>query len=305
LTSVALAWVAAAAYSRLVAPLDGTLSESAFALAAAFAVAALSRRRLAVAGLALCWVGQLAGVGAADPLGEAALLLLSWMGGLAVNEASRLVEQTRANNDLLRRQEATSSARAAVEERLRLAREIHDAIGHSLTVVALHAGAARRLEGTDPERAGEVMRTVASVARSGVASLALGDASTDIASLVERVRATGLVVDADLAGAALLDPGQQRVAFRVVQEGLTNVLRHAPGSRAMVEVRGRDGAVEIVVANSAPLTSGSGPGTGRGLAGIRERVRAAAGQVTWRTREDGGFEVCARMPGSSLVVPAP
>ena len=178
---VALAWVAVAAYSRLVAPLDGSLSETALALAAGFAVAALARRRTAAVGLVVCWLGQLVGVGTGDPLGEATLLLLGWLGGLAVNEATRLVEQTRANNELLRRQEATSAARAVVEERLRLAREIHDALGHSLTVVALQAGAARRLAGTDPDRARDVMRTVATAARSGVASLALDEGGADLA----------------------------------------------------------------------------------------------------------------------------
>jgi signal transduction histidine kinase len=304
-TSVTLAWFAAAAYSRLVAPLDGSLSETAFALATAFAVAALSRRRTAVAGLLVCWLGQLAGVGTGDPVGEAVLLLLCWLGGLAVNEVSVLVEQTRANNELLRQQEAMSSARAVVEERLRLAREIHDAIGHSLTVVALQAGAARRLADTDPERAREVMRTVAAVARSGVASLALDDTGIDIASLIERVRAGGLVVDTDLAGEVLLDPVQQVIAFRVVQEGLTNVLRHAPGSRAAVAVRRGGNGVEIVIANSAPVDAGSGPGSQRGLAGIRERVSASAGQVTWGPLEGGGFEVRVLLPNSAVPVPAP
>lgn len=303
--SVTLAWVAAVAYSRLVAPLDGSLSGTAFALAAAFTVAALSRRRAAVAGLLVCWLCQLAGVGTADPLGEAEFLLVCWLGGLAVNEVSVLVERTRASNELLHRQEATSAARAVVEERLRLAREIHDAIGHSLTVVVLQAGAARRLTSTDPGRAGEVMRTVAEVARTGLASLAFEGPSIDIAALVERVRATGLVVDADLVDDALLDPAQQVIGFRVVQEALTNVLRHAPGSRATVAVRRRGDAVEIVVVNSAPLRTGSGRGTGRGLAGLQQRVCASAGQVTWRPCADGGFEVRAILPRSRVAVPTP
>ena len=304
-TAVALAWLAAAAYSRALAPLDGSLSETAFALSSAFAVAALSRRRTAVAGLLVCLLGQLVGMRAADPLGEGLLVLVCWLGGLAVNEVSRLVEQTRANNELIGRQEATAAARAVVEERLRLSREIHDAIGHSLTVVVLQAGAARRFADTDPARAGEVMRTVAAVARSGVATLALDHSGADIAGLVERVRATGLVVEADLNGEPLLDPAQRVVAFRVVQEGLTNVLRHAPGSRATVTVRGREDGVEISVANSAPAAEGSGPGTGRGLHGLRERVVAAAGRATWGHHADGGFELCAHLPAATAPAAAP
>jgi signal transduction histidine kinase len=292
----ALAWLAMAGYCRLVAQLDGGLSQPAFALGTAFVVAALSRRRAAVLGLTVCLLGQLVGVGTDDPIGGGALLVLSWLGGLALQEASRLVEQTHANNELLARQQETSSARAVVEERLRLAREIHDVIGHSLTVVALQAGAARRLTSSDPLRAREVMRTVAGVARSGIAALALDDAAGDIGGLVERVRTAGLTLDADLADVALLDPPQRATVFRVVQEGLTNVLRHAPGSRAGVCVRRGAGGIEVSVVNSAPADTGTGPGTGLGLPGIRDRVTAVGGQVSWRTRDEGGFELRASLP---------
>lgn len=300
--ALVVAWSVVAAYSRLLAPLDGSLSETAFALAAAFGVALLSRRRTAVLGLLVCWWGQLLGVGTDDLLGEALVLGLSWLGGIAVNEVSRLVEQTRANNELLGRQEAVAAARAVVEERLRLAREIHDALGHSLTVVTLQAGAARRLAATDPERAEEVMRTVAAAARGGVASLALGDGHTDVAGLLARVRETGLVIDADLDERVVLDPVQEVAVFRVVQEALTNVLRHAPGAHANLAVRRGEVGVEITVSNSAPTAPGPGPGTGLGLAGVRARVAACAGQVSWGPRDDGGFEVRAFLPTPSPAV---
>jgi signal transduction histidine kinase len=306
--SVAVAWVAAATYSQLIAPLAGSLSGAGFALAATFAVAALSNRRVALAALALCLFGQLVGVGAADPIGEAILLSLAWLGGLAVNEVSQLVEQTRANNALLAAQEAAALSGAVVEERLRLARELHDVLGHSLTVVALQAGAARRLADTDPARARDVMRTVAAAARSGVGSLALAEApvdGADLAALVERVRATGVAMDADLADAVMLDPGHHAIAYRVVQEALTNVLRHAPGSAASVVVRGRGSRVEVIVTNSPPARAGSMPGTGRGLAGIEARVAAGGGQVAWRPRDDGGFEVRAVLPAARVPQEAP
>jgi signal transduction histidine kinase len=295
LPAVALAWAAATVYARLFAPLDGVLSEVALVFATAFAVGALSRRRAAVVGLATCWCGQLLGVGAADPFGEAAALFVCWLGGLAVNEVVRLVEQTRQNNAVLERDEAASAGRAVIAERLRLAREIHDAIGHSLTVVALQAGAARRLANVDPERAREVMRTVAAAARAGVDALARDDVEADVVELVERTRETGLPIDAHLADIALLDPAQRTVVYRVIQEALTNVLRHAPGARASVAVRRQDDEVEVVVANSAG-SAGPGPGTGRGLPGIRERVGAVGGRVTWRLRDGEGFEVRAVLP---------
>jgi signal transduction histidine kinase len=299
--SVVLAWAGAGLFSHSVAPLDGSLSETGFAFAAAFAVGALSRRPVAVVGLVVCWLGQLVGVGTDDPLGGAVFLLLAWLGGLAVNEASRLVEQTRVNNEVLAEQEAAAAARAVVDERLRLAREIHDAIGHSLTVVALQAGAARRLGEADPERARDVMRTVAAAARSGVASLTLDGADGDLPGLLDRVRATGLAVEADVGDADRLMPGQRSIAFRLVQEALTNVLRHAPGSRAHVTVRQHASSVEVVVANTASTGAGSGPGTRQGLAGLQERITAGGGEVTWSRRDDGGFEVRARIPVASVV----
>ncbi|TXL61315.1 sensor histidine kinase [Aeromicrobium terrae] len=297
--AVTLAWVGAAIFSRGVAPLDGSLSETGFAFAAAFAVSALSTRTVAVVGLVVCWAGQLGGVGTDDPLGDGVFLLLAWLGGLAVNEASRLVEQTRANNELMAQQEAAAALRAVVEERLRLARELHDAIGHSLTVVALQAGAARRLADADPGRAREVMRTVAAAARSGVASLALDGTDGDLGGLLDRVRATGLGVEAQVDDG--LSPDQRAAAFSVVQEALTNVLRHAPGSRAHVLVRRVEGSVEVVVANTAPTAAGSGPGTRRGLAGLEERVAAGGGAVTWGPTGDGGFQVRALVPVASVV----
>jgi signal transduction histidine kinase len=294
--AVAVSWVATAAYARSVAPIDGTLSETALALSMAFAVGALSPRRTAVAGLLVCWLGQLVGVGTHDLLGEGLMLLISWLGGVAVNEVSRLVEQAHANNELLARQEGAAAIEAVLDERLRIAREIHDAIGHSLTVVALQAGAARRLADRDPAGAREVMRTVVAAATDGAAALA-ADGSTDVAALVERVRATGHDVDADLADDVQLDAARRLVVYRLVQEGLTNALRHAPGSRVSVRVRRvGDQGVEVAVANSEPDGSGSGPGTGRGLAGLRERVVGAAGEVAWGPRADGGFEVRAVLP---------
>jgi signal transduction histidine kinase len=301
--AVAFTWAAAAAYAHLVAPLDGSLSETALAMSSAFVVALLCSRRTAVAGLVLCWLGQLVGVGTNDPVGEALLLLICWLGGLAVNEVSRLVELARANNEILARSEEASAARAVLEERLRLAREIHDAIGHSLTVVALQSGAARRLAGEDPGRAVEVMRTVATAAADGAAALE-EECPTDIPALVQRVRATGLAVDADLAAVAELgrelDGAQRRVAYRVVQEGLTNVLRHAPGSRAAVVVRREEVGLVVSVANTVSPDVGSGGGTGLGLAGLAERVTAAGGRVMWGALPGGGFEVRAVLPAPRL-----
>ena len=300
--AAALAWTTATVFSRAVAPLDGSLSVVAVTFATAFAVAALSRRWAALAGLGVCLLGGLVGAGASDPVGAGLVSVVCWLAGRGLHELSRLIEQGRANNALLARQDSTRGERAALEERLRMAREIHDAVGHSLTVVALQAGAARRVAGTDPARARAVMRTVAEVAHEAMAAVLAEEGPGDLGRLVERVGAAGLDVEADLAGESALLPEQRAVAFRVVQEALTNVLRHAPGARASVCVRSRSDGVEVVVVNTAPLTHGRGPGSGRGLAGLQERVASVAGALSWGTRRDGGFEVRALLP--AMVVAA-
>lgn len=169
LAAVLVGAVTAAVFEQLVGSVDGTLSGSALALVLAFGVAALSDRRTAVAALLVCWLGSC--LRADDPLGIAAILLAAWLGGVAVNEVSDLVEQSRANTRRLADYAEVDTTRAVVEERLRLARELHDVLGHSLTVVAIQAGAARRLARTDPGRADQMRRTIAAAEGEGVAAL--------------------------------------------------------------------------------------------------------------------------------------
>lgn len=303
LAALAVAWCGAAAFSRLVAPLDGPLSGTGLALAAAFAAALLSTRRRAVFGLVLCWVGQGVGVGAEDPLGEAIIILVCWLGGLAVNEVSRLVEQGRANNLLLAGQEAVSAHHAVVEERLRLAREVHDQLGHSLTVVALQAGAARRMDANDP-RIKSVMATIAAAARDGLAAMR-GEPADDLAALLHRTRASGLGITADVADIALLDADQRALATRVVQEALTNVLRHAPGAEVTVVVRRGASGTTIVVRNAAATKPSGDPGSGRGLVGLRVTLAARGGELICGPCEAGGFWVYAVLPTVRLQEVAP
>ncbi|MGN6723631.1 MAG: sensor histidine kinase [Marmoricola sp.] len=299
LMAIGAAWVAASLYSRLIASLTASLSESGLAVATAFLAAALCRRRAAVVGLGICLLGVLVGVGTSDQVGDGAFVVACWLGGLAVNEASRLVEQSRANNALLEAAGAGRATRALVAERLRIAREIHDIVGHSLTVVTLQSGAARRLESTDPAKARSVMETVANVARDGASHLT-SHHDADFARLLDHVRLAGLEVVDDISDAGLLGPRDRALVFNVLQEGLTNVLRHAPGSRARVVVRRKHTSVDVVVANSGPTGRGTGPGTGRGLTGLEDRLRAHAGTLAWAAGANGGFELHATFPAETL-----
>ncbi len=298
LAAAALTWVGAVAFSRLVAPLDGTLSGTALTLVLAFAVAALAARRAALVGLVLCWGGQLVGVGTGDPLGEAVIILICWLGGLAVNEVGALVEQSRDNTRRLVGRESAARERAAAEERVRLAREIHDQIGHSLTVVALQAGAARRLAATDPDRMRRVMATIAAAARDGLTALT-GDAPGDLVALLEQTRDAGMSITTDAVDAdalRLVDDETREVAYRIVQEALTNALRHAPGASVTVTIGPEGRELVVAVRNGRATRPGSVSGSRQGLVGLQERVVAHDGDLCWGPREDGGFEVRATIP---------
>lgn len=301
LSAAVLCWCGVVAYARLVAPLDGSLGGTAFVLGTAFAVAALSSRIAALAGLVLCWLGQLVGVGTGDPFGEAVMIFVCWLGGLVVNELSGVVELSRVNNRLLAEQEAAAQRRAVIDERLRLARELHDQIGHSLTVVALQAGAARRLKSTDPDRSREVLATIARAARDGLAAMQ-GDAATDLAALLRRTRAAGLEIVADVADFdALLDHEERSLAYRIVQEALTNALRHAPGSRVQVAVRREPERVAVEVRNGRPGHTADAAGSGMGLRGLRAMVTTRSGDLEWGPCADGGFRVRALLPARQMI----
>jgi signal transduction histidine kinase len=128
------------------------------------------------------------------------------------------------------------------------------------------------------------------------------DTAPDMAALLQRTRSASLSLVADAAEVAgfdapeSLDPETRLVAYRIVQEALTNVLRHAPGAEAAVTLR-RDGdRVHVIVRNGPPTGSGSGIGTGRGLVGLRERASGHGGELRWGHCPNGGFEVHARLP---------
>jgi signal transduction histidine kinase len=213
--------------------------------------------------------------------------------------------------DNLRRQRASEAERArhaVAEERVRIARELHDVVAHTLSVIVLQAGAGRRLA---PDRAASVLGGIEQLGREALGDMRrlFGILRTDperqhepqpslrgLPELADRVRAAGLAVDVRTEGEARpLPPGVDLSAYRIVQEALTNTLRHAGAGRAEVVVRYGGAGVEVVVLDDGrgPAANGS---AGHGLAGMRERVGMFGGELEVGAREGGGFRVRALLP---------
>jgi signal transduction histidine kinase len=203
--------------------------------------------------------------------------------------------------------------RARLEERLRLAREVHDAAGHGLAAVAMQAGVALLVLDERPDQARaslEAIRATSTaaladlratleasppgpVADAGVQTNNEGGGLQGLAALTANVQAAGLPVRLSLEDVAVPE-ATGKVAYRVVQEALTNVLRHAGPTTADVRVRrDRDTLVVEVVDGGAGAAEVR---PGGGLAGMRQRVEAVGGELVVGPREQGGFRVCARLP---------
>ncbi|MEQ1787341.1 MAG: histidine kinase [Acidimicrobiales bacterium] len=220
------------------------------------------------------------------------------------------------------RAEATRIAeaeRAVTEERTRIARELHDVVAHSMSVMVVQAAAARRVLGTDPVQAADALQAIEATGRDalvemrrllgvlredgGSASLAPQPSLRELPSLIAHVAESGLAVTLATEGTPRDLPAVVGLsAFRIVQEALTNALKHAgPSASAVITVRYRDDEVEIEVADDG---RGAGAGaaapangsSGHGLLGMRERAGLFGGELTAGPRAGGGFVVRARLP---------
>jgi signal transduction histidine kinase len=210
-----------------------------------------------------------------------------------------------------------TARRRAIEERLRIARELHDSLTHSISVIQVQAGVAVHLARKRGEEvpaallaiqeagadAGRELRTTLSVLRTEDDLDCSGLAHLD--GLVGRARSAGLPVTVSVTGAQrALPPDVDQAAYRIVQEALTNVSRHAGQARATVQLRYTSAALSIQVDDDGNGTgSNPGPrpaGPGLGLIGMRERVTALGGQLRAGPRDGGGYEVRAEFPAQTL-----
>jgi signal transduction histidine kinase len=278
-----------------------------------------SEQREAVIGIVFASVTAIALSYAFDPndvlFPVGFFFVMPWAGGRAMRHRLLLTRELAEKAARLEHQREERAAHAVADERARIARELHDVVAHSLTVMVIQAGAARRLVDRDPERVVEVAATIKTMGREALdemrrlvgvlreaderPELAPQPTVAEIEALAERARAAGLEVELTVEGERRdLPPGVDLSAYRVVQEALTNTIKHANASSATVAVRYGEGELFVAVTDDG---TGSGsevdmPSGGHGLTGMRERVSLYGGELEAGERDAGGYEVRARFP---------
>ena len=312
---------AVAGESLLGVSLDRPDSPLLVALAAAYAVAAYRDLRIALAGMAIALAGIWIGVAGqstnnhSDFAFTAVVVSAGWLVGRGmrgrVRQTAELAERTR---QLEEAREAERLA-AVAEERRRIARDLHDVIAHSVSVMVVQAGAAEDIFARDPEGVLEPIRAVQETGRAalvemrrllgllredGELGLAPQPRLADLDVLAEQIRLAGLPVELAVEGKPRPLPiGVDLSVYRIAQEALTNSLKHAGPARARLVLRYLEAAVELEVVDDG-VSSSNGNG-GHGLNGMRERVAVFGGTLEADRLATGGFRVLARLP---LAAPA-
>ncbi|GAA3017733.1 sensor histidine kinase [Streptosporangium longisporum] len=262
------------------------------------------------------------GVAAANAIGTVMVLALAYAWGIGVRDRQERLEALSRHAEDLRREQRQRVALATAAERARIAREMHDVLAHSLAVIVAQAQAAVAVQQRHPELSAGAMREVVTVGRASLAELRQllgvlrGDAGEgrdhaprpgigELPALVDRVRTAGIPVRFDVAGTPRVLPALQDMSvYRIVQEALTNTVKHAgPGAGAVVRVRFGDDGVEVEVtddgagpADGTDDGESNGDGEGNGLRGIAERVHLLGGHLETGPAGGRGFRVLARLP---------
>ncbi|MFB6720603.1 sensor histidine kinase [Kribbella sp. NPDC056345] len=255
----------------------------------------------------------------------AALAVATGLLAFALVRARRAHSRALEERGWLLEREREAAAQSAVDaERARIAHDLHDIVSHNVSVMVIQAGAARQVLATEPDQAEAALLAVEAAGRDTMAELrhllgllapkadeALsGDALSPqpslrrLSALVDRIAFAGLPVDVRISGEPRpLPTGADVTAYRIIQEALTNALKHGDGVKAEVSVRYSDHALRVEVLNTGPSvlrggarTSPGSSGDGRGLLGLKQRVAVYGGELDARRRLGGGFRVRAKLP---------
>jgi signal transduction histidine kinase len=236
----------------------------------------------------------------------AALLLAAWAVGTIVRLRGEAVARSRQED----------ARRQAYEQRLEIAREVHDVVGHGLAVINMQANIALHVRERRPEQADQALQAIRQASKDSLDQLRRtlavfregevgGDAPrepppglSELPSLVSTMEGSGLPVELEMGGARGQVPAAvDLAAYRILQESLTNVLRHAGGATALVRLAYSPEALEVEVTNAHGGNSRGAPRPpGHGIAGMRERASAVGGDLEAGPRPEGGFRVRARLP---------
>lgn len=243
-------------------------------------------------------------------IGLAMFTVPAFLAGTALRWHREATEQLAERGRELEDERELFTALSVQHERARIAAELHDVLGHAISVMVVQAAAGQRLVAADPVGARASLRAIADAAEQGQEDVqrlvdlldGRGGATPPDLALVDdvlrRASAAGLTVDCRFEGdRSTIPPPAAHLALRAVQEGLTNALRHAPGSTVRVLLSTTAGALTIRVENDPP-TVPTGPvltGTGRGLLGLRERAQDLGGELTAGSTPAGGWVVEARL----------
>jgi signal transduction histidine kinase len=265
---------------------------------------AIAAAALAVTALAVDGYGQ--------ALSSLVLFGGAWVFGDSLGTRRAYTKELEEKNERLEREQAAQAARAVAEEQARIGRELHDVIAHSMSVIVVQAAAANDVFAAAPERARQALREIEATGRSTLAELRrlLGAVRGDgaeyapqpgldqVDTLVAQVRAAGLEVAVSVEGEPRALPAALDLsAYRIVQEALTNTVKHAHATRADVALRFGETTLDVEVRdNGRGEANGSGNGAGHGLIGMRERVNVFGGSLETGPAPGGGFAVAARFP---------
>lgn len=279
----------------------------------AYSCGAHAPRGRGLVGVGLLVVGLQIGAGFQDfPNVEIYLSTFGpWWVGLQVRRRRRLVAELTERTAQLEAEQDTFTRLAVRRERARIARELHDIVAHHLAVIVIQAGAGRMASPGQVDRADERFTNIREAGAEALAEMArlidIIDADTRIGisglgklrSLLDEARARGVRVEftpvpKDVRLPAEMEDG----AYRVVREGLTNAIKHAPGAEVAVRLAVRDHELDIEVRDTGSTASSAlrTTGSGLGLTGMQERVESLGGSLDAGPRRDGGWRLCARLP---------
>ena len=238
------------------------------------------------------------------------VMIIAWLIGHSIRQA-------RGRTELVR---AQAAAQTVMAERLRIARELHDLVAHSTGIIAIQAGSGRRVFDARPDQARDALAAIEDISREtlaglrrvvtglrradpepgdGQASLGSAPGLADIDRLATRARDAGVQIEVDWHGSRETLPADIDLsAFRIIQEAVTNVVRHAHTGQCQVSIDQQDGQLSIEVIDSG--RGGTMAGTGYGITGMRERAALLGGDFSAGPRPGGGFRVAVRLP-----LPAP